>query len=622
MFKNQSVGAKIAIYASSLILIMCIGLVVLTYYRSSSAVIAEVERALLVQVEQASEYVESRFQVPLAVLEAIAARDEIKSMDWQVQEKVLKAEHERIGSFLALGVVDRNGVGRYTDGSVVNLGDRDHVIRALAGERAVSDLLVGRADNSLVVMFAVPIRNNNNQVVGVLIGREDGTALSEITDRLGFGENGWAYIIGKDGTVFAYNDRDIVLKQENIFQESSPLYAAGEAIRDLGLGNMGVIRYKLEDGENRLVAVAPIGSTGWTIGVGALERDELRDVINLRNFLISLTILFVALGIAMSIMIGQQIANPLRKVQAVIEAVAEGDLTKTVVIESNDEIGKVSWALNTTVESMKEAIAAVSDATNKLAMTGEEVATAAEEVSASIEEVASTTNQFSGTLDSINTNAQTLNQTAVEVSHRAAEGERLIEGIVSEMWVLKNNAQELAVEIANLGSLSGKINEIVNVISAIAEQTNLLALNAAIEAARAGEHGRGFAVVAEEVRELAEQSANATREITSFIQQIQGGISRTVTEMNEGAEQTEQALKNVEFGSRVLKNILEAVEEIINQVRNISIGIETINTNGHEIASATEEQAASMHQVASSSQDLTELGTRLKELVEHFKLVN
>ncbi len=413
-----------------------------------------------------------------------------------------------------------------------------------------------------------------------------------------------------------------MLKQENIFQESSPLYAAGEAIRDLGLGNMGVIRYKLEDGENRLVAVAPIGSTGWTIGVGALERDELRDVINLRNFLISLTILFVALGIAMSIMIGQQIANPLRKVQAVIEAVAEGDLTKTVVIESNDEIGKVSWALNTTVESMKEAIAAVSDATNKLAMTGEEVATAAEEVSASIEEVASTTNQFSGTLDSINTNAQTLNQTAVEVSHRAAEGERSIEGIVSEMWVLKNNAQELAVEIANLGSLSGKINEIVNVISAIAEQTNLLALNAAIEAARAGEHGRGFAVVAEEVRELAEQSANATREITSFIQQIQGGISRTVTEMNEGAEQTEQALKNVEFGSRVLKNILEAVEEIINQVRNISIGIETINTNGHEIASATEEQAASMQQVASSSQDLTELGTRLKELVEHFKLVN
>ena len=91
-----------------------------------------------------------------------------------------------------------------------------------------------------------------------------------------------------------------MLKQENIFQESSPLYAAGEAIRDLGLGNMGVIRYKLEDGENRLVAVAPIGSTGWTIGVGALERDELRDVINLRNFLISLTILFVALGIAMS----------------------------------------------------------------------------------------------------------------------------------------------------------------------------------------------------------------------------------------------------------------------------------------------------------------------------------
>lgn len=621
MFYKRSVSAKIAIYTGGLILVMCVGLGLLAYYNGSSAVLEEVERALLMQAEQAGEYIESRFETQLSILEVLAERNALKGMNWEEQRLVLQEELDRSSTFLALGVVDPTGLTRYNDGSTANLGNREYVASAFNGKSVVSDVIVSQVTNGVVLMYAVPIKVNN-KVVGVLVGRRDASVLSDITDGLGFGSNGWAYIIGSNGTLFAYPERQVVLNQENIFNESGQFITAGRAIQAFGLGKSGVIRYRLNDGASRIVGLAPVDSTGWTIGVGAMETDVLGNVNQLRIFLIWVSLIFIALGAVASIFIGRHIANPLQKVQEVIEAVADGDLTKTVVVKSQDEVGRVAAALNTTIESIRNAMSLVSATTSQMAGTSEQMAAASQEVSASVEEVASTTNQFSSTLDLMNANAQTMSNTALEVSNRAAEGEKAIEGVVEEMSTLRDSTRQLTDDVSSLGSLSGEIGNIVNVISAIADQTNLLALNAAIEAARAGDHGRGFAVVAEEVRKLAEQSAKATSEITSLIGQIQGGISSTVAGMSESAEHAEHALDIVVENGKLLHGILEAVDGIVGQVQEISAGLEQINSGGHEIASATEEQAASMQQVATSAQDLTDIGTKLQELVGHFVLEN
>ncbi len=616
MFKMKSIATKISLFIGLLALVMCGGLGLFAYTRSSSAVLAEVEQALTLVAKEASRYVNSTLESQLNLLEAIAERPEMKSMNWEEQLPTIRSEEKRLSQFLALAVVDSTGLARYSDGSTADLRDRDYIIGAMAGKSVVSDLIVSRVNNSLVLMYAVPIRENG-KVVGALIARGDGMMLSEITAPLGYGKNGWAYIFHPDGTLYAHPDRNCVLDQANIF--SGDLANAGRAVRELGVGNTGAVGFEL-DGTARMSGLTPVSSTGWILGVAALESDELETAYQLRTFLIAISIAFVALGVVAAVIIARQIAKPLQQVQQVVEALAEGDLTQTSQVHSSDEIGQVATALNVTVENLRQAIGLVADATNELAGTSQQMAAASEEVSASIEEVASTTNQFSSALDMMNESAQSMGETADNISKQALQGEDAIEDIVKQMNGLRDDTQHMSDDVTKLGTLSNEVGKIVDVISAIADQTNLLALNAAIEAARAGEHGRGFAVVADEVRKLAEQSSAATSEITSLINQIQGGISSTVSGMDHSTNQATHAMDSVDKSGQILRSILRAVEGIVGQVQEISAVIEQTNSGGHEIASATEEQAASIQQVSNSAQDLTDMGAKLQELVRHFKL--
>jgi len=616
---RRSIAGRISFSVGVLILVICLGLGFLAYLRGSSAVIKQVEQALLMQAEESAHYVESRITIHLSTLEAIAARPEIQSMDWTLQQPVLQSELERLGIYEALSVVYPNGDAMHEDGTVGNEGDRDYVQRAFSGTATVSDLIVNRATGTVVFGIAAPIKVDD-QVVGVLMARASAVSLSEITARLTFGESGAAFIVSRDGTILAGGPvREYVLEQRNVFTDTAELAPIGEAIRELGVGNAGVVRYPYLD-DTVITALAPMPQTGWMIGIGALESEVLSDVYDLMRYMALISLGFLAVGIIVSVIVSRRIAAPLIQQKTVVEGIAEGDFTQTVPVKTSDEVGALGRALNQTVERMRHALGLTSDTTDRVKITSEELAAAAEEVSASIEEVASVTNQFSSTLDDMNNNAQRMNTKVEEISKQVTDGTEAIVNITGQMNALRDNIQRMALEVGELGTLSKQIGNIAGMIEDIAEQTNLLALNAAIEAARAGEHGRGFAVVAEEVRKLAEQSSEATTEIGTLITQIQARISSAVADMSQGSNQADQAIAQVHESSDLLNSILGVVEEIMTQITEFSGALKQLNVGGHEVASATGQQAAAIEKVAGSAQELTEICSKLRMIVDRFKL--
>jgi len=220
----------------------------------------------------------------------------------------------------------------------------------------------------------------------------------------------------------------------------------------------------------------------------------------------------------------------------------------------------------------------------------------------------------------MNTNSQVMVKSANQILDSTQSGSQGVADAIASTEELKEAMREIASTVEGLGRQSREIGEIVEVITGIADQTNLLALNAAIEAARAGEHGRGFAVVADEVRNLAEQSANSTTRIISLIQSIQAETERTIAGIEQGVERAEANARIVGQTGNLMQEIIDSVTGIITQIEEISRGILEINSGSHEMAATTEEQSASIDSIAASAQELSNMAEHLQNLVAQFKL--
>jgi methyl-accepting chemotaxis protein-1 (serine sensor receptor) len=300
------------------------------------------------------------------------------------------------------------------------------------------------------------------------------------------------------------------------------------------------------------------------------------------------------------------ITGPLDDALKLARAVAEGDLTQRIEVNSTNEIGQLMQALKEMNDSLVRVVGQVRSGTESVATASSQIATGnldlssrTEEQASSLEETASSMEELTSTVKQNAENARQANQLVVSTSDIAVKGGHVVGQVVDTMASIKESSRKIA--------------DIIGVIDGIAFQTNILALNAAVEAARAGEQGRGFAVVASEVRNLAQRSAGAAKEIKALIED-------SVSKVDAGGKLVDDAGKTMDEIVTSVKRVTDIMSEIAAASQEQSSGIEQVNQAIAQMDEVTQQNAALVEEAAAAAESLQDQAGMLSQSVSVFKL--
>lgn len=373
------------------------------------------------------------------------------------------------------------------------------------------------------------------------------------------------------------------------------------------------------------------------------------------------SVLIIVLGV----LITKRITKRLDDFVVFIGRLAEGDFSTKIKdenLQDKSEFGIVTNALDKMTKKIIDLINQLGNTSEKLVSSSEELTASAEQSTDASNLVASavttmangaddqlslannTTEVVENISDKINIvskNTKSVSTLTDNAKNSASAGEEAVEKAINQMEIIEKKTNETSTIISELEKKSIKIGQIVDTIGSISEQTNLLALNAAIESARAGEAGRGFSVVAEEIRKLAEQSQQASKEIAEIITDVQNKTNSAVLVMNENSREVDTGAKVVNIAGESFGEILQMIKEISEQIHGISRSINDIN-NGTKasvnsvnniqnistkiadetqtISAAAEEQLASVEEIASASKILAQMSEELRKVINKFKV--
>ncbi len=634
--------------------------------KASDALITNTKSSALEQARRLSSIVDSNLELQERLANSIATDASIIQVAVQVKEKgvdsakddiarlrtEMKSKYKVLGEkYNGIFVSNPNGLlftGEQANGndfSGINISDRDYFKEVKStGKSTLSEILRSKATNELTYVACAPIRSSAGEFLGVVGLSIKGSSLVDLVGQAKTGDTGYAYMADRNGIINAHPNDKFILSLD-----LKTLKGMEAITQDMLAGKDGVDEYVFK-GVAKIAGFAPIKRMQWTVAFTQNQDEFLASTRSIRNLTLVVSAIAVALVSILVYFASLGITRPINNAVAGLKDIAqgEGDLTMRLKVESRDEVGEMAKWFNIFIEKLQGIIKQVADNASNVGASSTQltqisqnlessavdtthrannVATAAEEMSANLNNVAAAMEQSSTNTNMVASAAEEMSATITEIAENAEKARRISSDAVHQAGSASDKMDEL-------GRAADKIGKVTEAITEISEQTNLLALNATIEAARAGEAGKGFAVVANEIKELAKQTAAATLDIKTLIDNVQTTTKTTGGEIGQISKIIQGVNDIVATIATAVEQQTAATKEIASNISQASQGIQEVNENVSQssavaaeiskdiaqVSMASDKISGNSNEVKSSAQGLLTHATELNTIVSRFKV--